>query len=154
MEFILLADDPLAYKEVASWYFEQWLSNVPDMTVGRVESKLATYTNRDKAPLLMLAKLDGELIGAAELKIHEMDIYPDYEYWIGGVYVKSSERGKGIAARLVQEVIGQAKMFGIKKLYLQTEKLDGGIYSKVGFSLIEQVDYKGHYVSVMQADLT
>ena len=54
MEFILLADDPLAYKEVASWYFEQWLSNVPDMTVGRVESKLATYTNRDKAPLLML----------------------------------------------------------------------------------------------------
>ena len=154
MEFILLADDPLAYKEVANWYFEQWLSNVPDMTVGRVESKLATYTNRDKAPLLMLAKLDGELIGAAELKIHEMDIYPDYEYWIGGVYVKSSERGKGVAARLVQEVIGQAKMFGIKKLYLQTEKLDGGIYSKVGFSLIEQVDYKGHYVSVMQVDLT
>ena len=154
MEFILLADDPLAYKEVASWYFEQWLSNVPDMTVGKVESKLATYTNRDKAPLLMLAKLDGELIGAAELKIREMDIYPDYEYWIGGVYVKSSERGKGVAARLVQEVIGQAKMFGIKKLYLQTEKLDGGIYSKVGFSLIEQVDYKGHYVSVMLVDLT
>ena len=83
-----------------------------------------------------------------------MDIYPDYEYWIGGVYVKSSARGEGVATCLVQAVINQAKKFGIERLYLQTEKLDGGIYSKVGFSLIEQVDYKGHYVSVMQADLT
>jgi len=60
IELILLADDPLAYKQVARWHFD--------------------YTNRDKAPLLVLAKLEGELVGFAELKIREMDIFPNYEY--------------------------------------------------------------------------
>ena len=154
MELILLADDPLAYKQMAKWYFDHWLSNLADMSVEKVETKLACYTNRDKAPLLVLAKVDGELIGAAELKFREMDIYPEYEYWVGGVYVKHSSRGKGVARKLVEEVIKQAKSFRVDKLYLQTEKLDGGFYSKVGFSAIEQVNYKEHYVCVMHADLT
>ena len=153
MEFILLADEPNAYKQVARWYFDQWLANIPDMAIDKIETKLSSYVNRDKAPLLVLAKSKGELIGAVELKIREMDIYPDYEHWIGGVYVKDQERGNGVATKLVQEVVMQARRLGVEKLYIQTEKLDGGIYSKEGFSLIEQVLYKGHYVSVMQAEL-
>lgn len=84
MELILLAEDPSAYKQVAFWYFEHWLSDVPGMTIEKIETKLAGYINRDQAPLLVLAKDGGELLGAAELKIREMDIYPNYEYWIGG----------------------------------------------------------------------
>jgi len=153
MEYMLLTDDPSAYKQVAAWYFDEWLSGLPGMSVEKVALKLSSYDNRDKAPLLVLAKLNGELMGAAELKIREMDIYPEYEYWIGGVYVKSSARGKGIAANLVKEVIKQAKAQAIDQLYLQTLKLNGGLYSKLGFGFIEEVDYLGHHVAVMTANL-
>lgn len=150
---MLLADDLGAYKQVAGWYFDEWLSDLPNMSVDKVALKLSSYDNRDKAPLLVLAKLNGELMGAAELKLREMDIYPEYEYWIGGVYVKSSARGKGIAANLVKEVIKYAKAQAIDQLYLQTQKLDGGLYHKLGFNLIEEVDYRGHHVAVMKANL-
>jgi len=153
MEFILLADDPLAYKQVARWYFDHWLSNVPGMSIEKIESKLVNYINRDKAPLLVLAKLGGELIGAAELKIREMDIYPEFEYWIGGVYVKGSFRGQGVASKLVKEVMARAKIMEVATLYLQTENLSGGLYLDNGFKVIEQVNYKGHDVVVMYATL-
>lgn len=153
MEFILLADEPSAYKQVARWYFDHWLSSVPSMSIEKVERKLSGYTNRDKAPLLVLVKLEGELIGAAELKIREMDIYPEYDFWLGGVYIKDSFRGKGQASRLVKEVVMRARAMGVTTLYLQTEDLSGGLYLDNGFNVIEQVNYKGHEVVVMFAEL-
>ena len=123
------------------------------MSIERVESKLSGYTHRDRAPLLVLSKDSNELIGAAELKIREMDIYPEFEYWLGGVYIKDSFRGKGIASKLVKEVITHARRIGVTTLYLQTEVLSGGLYLNHGFKVIEQVSYKGHEVVVMYAEL-
>lgn len=94
-----------------------------------------------------------KLLGAAELKTREMDIYPDYEHWLGGVYVESSERGKGIGRLLTLDIIDRAKRFGIKRLYLQTESLSGGLYAECGFKPLETVEYKGRHVLVMVAKL-
>ncbi|MFL9594331.1 hypothetical protein ACKC5O_20320, partial [Aeromonas schubertii] len=54
---------------------------------------------------------------------------------------------------LTENIIQRAKKIGIKKLYLQTEALSGGLYSSCGFMPIEQVEYKGHNVLVMVAEL-
>jgi GNAT superfamily N-acetyltransferase len=47
---------------------------------------------------------DGKLIGAAQLKIREMDIYPGREFWLGAVYVDPAARGQGIGELLVKRI--------------------------------------------------
>ena len=151
MELVLLADHPASAEKVARWYFEQWGSAVPGRTLEQVIAKVSRCVSRETAPMLVLARDGGEIVGAAELKTHEMDIFPDYEFWIGGVYVDESRRGQGIASLLVSEVLSRAKDAGIKQLHLQTEDLSGGLYARHGFEPIEEVTYKGNRVLVMVA---
>lgn len=153
MELSLLADEPSAADTVATWYFNEWCKASGRYGKDHVLKNVSAATNRDKPPLVVLAKEAGTLIGAAELKIREMDIYPQYEFWVGGVYVEQSQRGKGTASKLVVNVIERARSFGIEKLYLQTEDLNGGLYARHGFKPIEQADSKGVTVLVMVADL-
>ena len=153
MRLKLLADNFEAHKTVEKWYFDEWVSSIQNVTIDRVERKLAQSINRNVAPLMLLAKEDENIVGAAELKIREMDIYPDYEFWLGGVYVDEPARGRGIGKALVDGIVDCAKNAGISKLYLQTESLSGGLYLNCGFSPIESVAYKGRQVLVMTSEL-
>lgn len=149
IEFLLLADEPSAADIVASWYFEQWCRDTGRYTQEQVLAKVLAATNRDQAPMLILARLNQELVGAAELKIREMELYPDYEFWLGGVYVAEQARGYGVASALVKEALARARTAGIKQLYLQTEDLTRGLYARHGFVPVAQVEYKGLNVLVM-----
>lgn len=133
------------------------------MTVSHVESNLSPYLNKDRIPFLLLA-LDenigrpAKLCGAAELKIREMEIYPadkypEMEYWLGGVYVDRAMRDRRIATRLIEEVIARAKKLGISNLCLQTERLNGGLYTQLGWLPIEEVYYHDRHVLVMKRQL-
>ncbi|MBU0914708.1 MAG: GNAT family N-acetyltransferase [Gammaproteobacteria bacterium] len=153
MEFLLLADEPSAAETVASWYFEQWCRATGRYTKEQVLTKVSAAINRNNAPMLILAKLDKELVGAAELKIREMEAYPDYEFWLGGVYVTSQARGYGVASALVNEALSRARAAGIKQLYLQTEDLTGGLYVRHGFVPLARVGSKGIDVLVMVTTL-
>ncbi len=150
--FELLADNIQAAKLVARWYYDQWLSKQPNVRLENVEKKLAGAINREKAPLIVLASQSGDYVGAAEFKLHEMNIFPQYEHWLGGVYVVPSARGAGIATALTKKVLSYAKRAGVKKLYLQTEALDGGLYRACGFVPLEHVRYNGRDVLVMVAE--
>jgi len=149
----LLADDLHCVDSIAQWYYDQWLKHRSNFTLSKVKASVALSTSRLGPPLIVLAKVDDELAGAAQLKIREMSIYPQFEHWVGGVYVDSRFRDFGIAAKLVQEVIVQAKRAGITTLYLQTENHSGGLYKKLGFCPIEKVVYEGHEVLVMKYQL-
>lgn len=153
MEFLLLADEPLAVETVASWYFEQWCRESGRYTKEQVLAKVSAATNRTDPPLLILAKLNNELVGAAELKIREMEAYPDYEFWLGGVYVTSHARGYGVASALVNQALRRARAAGIKQLYLQTEDLTGGLYVRHGFVPVAKVESKGIDVLIMVTNL-
>lgn len=153
MHLVLLADRPEGVGKIARWYFDQWAHEVPGMTLEKVAARVATLTSRQGPPMLVLAEEAGELVGAAELKLREMDIYPQYEHWLGGVYVEASQRGRGVGALLVEGVLARARAAGIETLYLQTEDLGGGLYRRHGFEPIEEVVYKGHRVLVMKVRL-
>lgn len=94
-----------------------------------------------------------ELLGVAQLKIREMDIYPDKEHWLGGVYVSSAARGRGVGSFLVTRALELAKHLQVKTLYLQTENLRGGLYAPLGFRPLEQTHYNGVDVLVMEHSL-
>ncbi len=153
MELQLLAENEQALPIVAEWYFMEWGYLKECNSLVRVKESLSDYLNTDKIPLLVLAAEAGEILGAAQLKYREMTIYPDKEHWLGGVYVAKSHRGESIAEAIIARIISLAEQLGVSKLYLQTEHLDGGLYSRLGWKPIEKVTYRGLRVLVMEREL-
>lgn len=161
MELHLLADKPKFIPKIAKWYSDEWgyigesigKSLDTDPSKKALEAKLTDYLNHDTLPLIVLIIENDILLGAAQLKFREMDIYPEKEHWLGGVYIDKPYRGQGIATRLINQIIELAKQHRVSHLYLQTEDHSGGLYTKLGWQAIEQVNYKNVDVLVMEKTL-
>ncbi len=150
VEFIYLAERPETLPTVAAWYFNQWGHFHPGSTLEDSAERLKETLNTDRIPFIILALKNGEVVGAAELKYREMgDIFPEKEHWLGGVYVASEHRGHGLGSLLANEIAERAPSYGVEQLYLQTERLDGGLYLKQGWQLEQQVNNHGIQVQVM-----
>lgn len=150
MKFEFLADRPEAVNLVAGWYFGEWGRFSQNSSVERVAKKISQSMNKTTPPLLLLVTDRDAIVGAVELKYREMDIYPDKEHWLGGLFVKPEYRNLGLGEQLVEQVVRLAESFNIQQLYLQTERLDGGLYARLGWQALEQVCNKGIKVLVME----
>lgn len=144
-----LADRPEFVLQVATWYFNEWGHKEPDNSVKKTCERLNARLNRDEAPIPIVAVVDGNVVGVAKLKIHEMDIYPNRDFWLGGVYVDLPSRGQAVGELVVRRIEEISKRLEIKELFLQTKKLTGGLYARLGWTSIEQVNYQGGHVLVM-----
>ncbi len=153
MNFELLANYESALPAVASWYYQEWGYLNHEETIEHGIEKLQAYLNKDQLPLILLSIENGIPVGAAQLKLREMNIYPDKLHWLGGVYVEQEFRGRGIATQIILQIITIAKKMKITTLYLQTEHLDGGLYGRLGWEAIEQVTYNGVEVLVMGKEI-
>jgi GNAT superfamily N-acetyltransferase len=151
--FEFLADRQDAIPIVAKWYFEEWGYNVTGNSIQQSIDRITGKVNRKQPPLHILAIENKKILGVAQLKLHEMDIYPEQEFWLGGLFVTPNSRGKGIGSALANKIATIAADFGVKDLYLQTEALDGGLYQQLGWHLIETVEYKSLHVAVMVRNL-
>jgi GNAT superfamily N-acetyltransferase len=127
MRFLYLKERPDALPLVARWYVEQWGHLKPDRTIEMMQKELHAYLNSARIPLLVLAVTGETVMGAAQLKLREMTIYPDKEHWLGGVYIAAAYRGKGAATRMVRHMVKLARELGVATLHLQTDDLRGGI---------------------------
>jgi len=153
MKLTLLADNHHAIPTIAQWYSDEWGYIGEGRSTVELELKLGDYLNHSKLPLIILAQTEGKLMGAAQLRSHEMDIYPDRQHWLGGVYVAPAFRGVGVGKALVEAIIEKAKLLGVNSINLQTEEMSGGLYSALGWQAVEQVNYHGIDVLVMEKQL-
>ncbi len=153
LNIVFLADLPELLPEVAQWYFDEWGHFLEDPSTNSFIPRLQGCLNKDSFPLVILALKNGELLGAAQIKLHQMSIYPDKEHWLAGVYVKPTHRGKNISSALLNELDSIAIKLGVKKLHLQTEHLNGGLYSRFGWQPEEVVNYRNTDVMVMSKNL-
>jgi RimJ/RimL family protein N-acetyltransferase len=149
IEFDFLARRKQHLPQLARWYFDEWGELTQAASVQTVEDRLQEYLNYDRIPLIIIATNAGELAGAVQLKFREMTIYPDKEHWIGGVYVGEKFRGRKLATTLVDRAIVTAQEMGVKELFLQTKRLNGGLYRKLGWKAVDRVVYRGIEVAVM-----
>lgn len=153
IEFHFLANRPQHLPQLAQWYFAEWGELTQAASVHTVEARLQEYLNADKIPVIILAENAGELVGAVQLKFREMTIFPDKEHWLGGVYVAEKYRNNKIAAQLVKRAMALASEMDVKALYLQTIRLDGGLYRKLGWKAVDKVIYRNLEVLVMVNNL-
>ena len=150
LEIHFLADRPDALPLVAGWLYTEWGRRDPGNSPEATAERLAAELSRDRLPIVVVAAYNGVVVGTAALKLHELrDRFPELRHWLGGVYVSADARGHGIAGALVRHVEQLAVDRGITVLHLQTERLDGGLYARLGFQPIEQIKHRGIDVMVM-----
>jgi len=87
--------------------------------------------NRDKLPIAWVAHTDGQLLGTAALRVHDLEGREDLTPWLGGVFVGSQFRRQGIGAALCAAVEDATRSRAIEKLYLFTLDLQAW-YSRLG----------------------
>ena len=83
--------------------------------------------------------------------VREVDTRPEYEHWLGAVYVHEPYRGQGIGALLVKTAAEKASKLGIDDLYLYTRHTETEAwYTKLGWVSLEKLTYQGHPATIMK----
>lgn len=136
MKISLLADCPADVPAVARWYFDEWAHYDPDMTPAILEQKVALDLNRTTVPLGFVVHIDDDLAGAGEIKLHDFCDYPDYQYWLDGIYVADCHRGKGVSTVLINYGIRKARELGLPALYLRCIGRNVSLYESHGFRVM------------------
>jgi len=68
--------------------------------------------NRDELPIAWIAHSNGQLLGTAALRVHDLEGREDLTPWLGGVFVDSHFRRQGIGAALCATVEDEARSRG------------------------------------------
>ena len=144
MKILQLCESPDLVPEIANWYFGEWGHYNSKLKQSDIENSLQRYLQRDQIPFAVVALDNKALVGVAQIKIKELSLYPQYEHWLGGVFVKPECRGKAVGFKLIQQALKLANSHNIEELYLQTLRLDGGLYSKIGWQPVENFQHNGH----------
>ena len=153
MNLYFLAERVEFIPTIAQWYFNEWGDYAPGNSLEKTVERIYGKLNRSHPPLHVVAEQDGRPVGVGQLKLREMKEFPEREFWLGSVYVPEPHRGHGIASLICSRIAEVARSFGIDKLYLQTEHLDGGLYAHLGWRPLEKVVVVGVPVLVMSQDL-
>lgn len=148
MEFRGLPADAPERQQLAQRYHAEWGQHA-GLTVEQELQRLNPPQDAEGFPHLIAAFDDGQVVGAVQLKRREMLAFPQYEHWLGSVFVADSHRGRGLAGALVEQAAAQAVRMGVSDLYLQTEALDGGLYARLGWKPLQEADNCSYRVLVM-----
>ncbi|HFK2906452.1 GNAT family N-acetyltransferase [Stenotrophomonas maltophilia] len=148
MEFRGLPADAPERQQLAQWYHAEWGQDA-GLTVEQELQRLNPPQDAEGFPHLIAAFDDGQVVGAVQLKRREMQAFPQYEHWLGSVFVADSHRGRGLAGALVEQAAAQAVRMGVSDLYLQTEALGGGLYARLGWKPLQEADNRSYRVLVM-----
>ena len=92
--------------------------------------------NRDQLPIAWVAHANGELLGTAALRVHDLEGREDLTPWLGGVFVGSQFRRQGVGAALCATVEEAARLRGIQTLYLFTLDKQAW-YSRQGWTALD-----------------
>ena len=149
IEIKYLSDQPELVHLLSKWFHDEWGRNDPSLTVESIERHVRERLNRDKIPLCLVAFAKSKPIATATLKIREMDIYPQFEHWLGNVYVLPVYRNQGVGSQITEAIVETAKSLCVKTLYLYTRDQEH-FYQRLGWELMEQIEYRGSMASVMK----
>ncbi|HST30738.1 MAG TPA: GNAT family N-acetyltransferase [Chthoniobacterales bacterium] len=147
-----LADHPEYLPQLAQWQLEEWGPFSQDETLETRTAKLKTHMNRDKLSIAWVGHSNGQLLGSAALRVHDLEGREDLGPWLGGVIVGLEFRRQGIGEALCAVVEKHARLLGIETLYLFT--LDKAAwYSRLGWTAFEPCLWHGHTCQIMRKQL-
>jgi predicted N-acetyltransferase YhbS len=138
-----LADDPSFIETVAPWHFEAFGRLTPADSVGRRIELLHSRANHRAIPTVMVATIDGELVGSATLAESDMQTRRDLTPWMTDVFVAPEFRRRKIASIVVRRIVDEARELGVAGLYLfTTGKMRERLYAGLGWSVVDRPIYQ------------
>jgi N-acetylglutamate synthase-like GNAT family acetyltransferase len=147
-----LSEHPEYIPQLAQWLFEQWRSILHEDTLETRIKKLKAHMNRDKLPIAWVAHADGEPLGTAALRVHDLEGREDLTPWLGGVFVGPHFRRRGIGEALCAAVEDGARSLGIETLYLFT--LDHQAwYCRLGWTILGPCAWRQQPGEIMRKQL-
>jgi N-acetylglutamate synthase-like GNAT family acetyltransferase len=129
-----LIEHPEYIPQLAQWLFEQWDTILGEKAPEARIEKLKAHMNRDELPIAWVAHANGQLFGTAALRVHDLEGRQDLSPWLGGVFVGSHFRRRGIGAALCATVEDEARSRKTETLYLFTLDKQAW-YSRLGWTL-------------------
>jgi N-acetylglutamate synthase-like GNAT family acetyltransferase len=130
-----LIEHPGYIPQLAQWLFEQWDTVLGEKNPEARIEKLKAHMNRDELPIAWVAHAKGQLFGTAALRVHDLEGREDLTPWLGGVFVGSHFRRRGIGAALCATVEDEARSRKTETLYLFTLDKQAW-YSRLGWTLL------------------
>ena len=130
-----LIEHPEYVPQLARWLFEEWDAILGEKTPEVRIKKLNAHMNRDQLPIAWVAHANGQVMGTAALRVHDLEGREDLTPWLAGVFVGSQFRRRGIGAALCGTVEGATRSQGIETLYLFTLDKQAW-YSRLGWRVL------------------
>lgn len=146
--FALLADRPELVPTIAAWLYDEWGHTYPDGSPRHTEVALRGRCQRDQLPLALVGFVGNEPMSTASLKIREMETHPQFEHWLGTVYVLPRFRRRGYGAKIVVAAEQVACGLGLEQLYLYTRHSET-FYANLGWASIERPMYRQRPAIIM-----
>ena len=150
-EILNLKDEPENLAKLASWHQDEWSYLNPGENLAARITRMQSHLNNEFIPSTFIAK-DKTLLGSAAIVSQDMKTEPPLTPWLASVFVRPENRKQGIGRKLVLHVMTQARKEGNDILYLYTPD-QVSFYSKLGWSVLDERQYKGSDVTIMQVRL-
>jgi N-acetylglutamate synthase and related acetyltransferases len=147
-----LIEHPEYVPQLAQWLFEEWDVILGEKTPEVRINKLNAHMHRDQLPIAWIAHENGQLLGTAALRIHDLEGREDLTPWLGGVFVGPDFRRRGIGAALCATVEDTARSRGIQTLYLFTLDKQAW-YSRMGWTVHAPCVWHGRPGDIMGKQL-
>lgn len=112
----LLADHPEAVEPLARQFYVQW----PQYSVS-VDAQVALFRtrgNRDRIPLVLVARQGAALLGTVSLLKRSVSSHSHLMPWVAALYVMPQARHAGVAMQLVSAAEQWAARLGYDTVYI------------------------------------
>lgn len=152
MRIVPLVERPDLAEQVSVWGFDEWGHLNPGQTLEQRRAHIQGKMNVDRVPIAFVALGDDDgIVGTASLIFDDLEGDPRNP-WLASVYVPPEHRKKGVASALVRKVEDAARRIGYDRLYLFTSTAPS-LYAALGWRTLEQRDYRGEHIQVMDKSL-
>ena len=106
--------------------YQEWHDFAPWSSLEKIRAYYRKCLDGDGLPLAFAAvSEDGRLLGSAALKRFDMEEFPQYEYWLGDVFVLPEYRGKGIGHALIAHCLQTPAPYACPPLPLYARRTGG-----------------------------
>lgn len=151
-----LANHPELAEQLAQWSWSEW-QWIYEQRGNSFADGLKNYrerANTDCLPLALVALAGEELIGTVSLKLQDLEIRPEIENWLGGMFIAPPWRRRGVATFLMERIVEEARKLNLTELHLWAVAPEAeALYLKLGWEIVERTEFGGRSIVVMRREL-
>ena len=152
MKIDYLAEHTAFIPSLSRWFLQEWRDFYGDKTWEDVAGTFYERLNRGRVPLALVAFEGERPLGTISLLKESVGSRKHLSPWLGGLYVRDDARRRGIGGQLIEAAVGEARKLGVGRLFVGIRKAED-YYLKLGWVLVERIDYRGEEIAIMRLDL-